>query len=70
MAPYRCKSQYRILPHHPHPQLATTPSPMGEDTGITSPYLHFLPEINLLAHYVKEKDTPLTNVLLFPSYTI
>jgi hypothetical protein len=43
---------------------------MGEDAGITSPYLHFLPEINLLAHYVKEKDTPLTNVLLFPSYTI
>jgi hypothetical protein len=59
-----------LLTHHPHPQLAATPPTLGVNDGRTIPQLHFLPELNLLAHYVKEKDTPLIDVLLFPSYTI
>jgi hypothetical protein len=67
---YQCRSQYRILPHHPRSQLATTPPPLWADEIRMSPQLHFLPKLNLLAHYVKEKDTPLIDFLLFSSYAI
>jgi hypothetical protein len=44
--------------------------PLGEDERRKILHLHFFPEFNLLAHYAKEKDNPLIDVLLFLSYTI
>jgi hypothetical protein len=43
---------------------------LGEYERIKIPQLHFLTEFNLLVRYVKEKDTPLIDVLLFLSYAI
>jgi hypothetical protein len=43
---------------------------LGADERRNIPHLHFLLEFNLFAHYEKERDTPLINVLLFLSYTI
>jgi hypothetical protein len=34
---YRCRSQYKLLPHHPHPQLVETPPLPGADEEKMSP---------------------------------
>jgi hypothetical protein len=66
----QCRFQYLFLPHHPHPQSLAPSLRLGVDERRKSPSLHYLPEFNSIVPYVKEKDIPLTNVLLFPSYTI
>jgi hypothetical protein len=43
---------------------------MGGDGRRNIPPLHFLLEFNLLAHYVREKNTPQIYVPLSLSYTI
>jgi hypothetical protein len=59
-----------LLPHLPHPQLLAPLPLLGVDERIKIPQLYFLPEFNLLAPYVNEKDTPLIDVLIFPSNAI
>jgi hypothetical protein len=61
---------YRILPHPYLLQWATIPPLSWVDKRGTSPKLHYFLEFNSLAPYVKEKDTPLTNVLPFPRYVV
>jgi hypothetical protein len=43
---------------------------MGAYGKIKSPLLHFPHMSNLLAHYVKNMDTPPTNSHIYLSYTI
>jgi hypothetical protein len=43
---------------------------LGADERRKIPQLHFPLEFNLLAHYGKEKGTPLIDVLLLLSYAI
>jgi hypothetical protein len=44
--------------------------PLGAYGRRNIPQLHFLPEFNLLVHYVNKRDTPIIDVLLFSSYAI
>jgi hypothetical protein len=50
--------------------LTSTPATAGGRQKRKIPPLHFPHMSNLLAHYVRKKDTPLTNVLLFLSYAV
>jgi hypothetical protein len=54
----------------PPPPLLKPLSLLGADKRRKIPQLHFFLDFNLLAHYVKEMETPLRDFLLFPSYTI